>query len=419
MRVKNVHYGWVIAVVGAMIQSVHALGPYTFGVFLRPLTMEFGWERGALSVASSLAGAEMGVFAIITGKLSDKYGPRLLVTFSGLMLGVTFLLMSTISQLWHVYIFWGVFIGLAASCSVVPILSTLPRWFTQKRGMAISLTTTGFGLGAVISPLLAQLLISSYGWRQAFFIMGIIAWVIIIPLAQLLRQNPGQIGLKPYGESEDTADEESAESALGLSFVESLKTAPFWLFGTIQFFWFYCLQTITVHIAPHAVDIGISEIAAASILSFMAGSSVFARFSMGFISDKVGSGRALSVCFIVSTLALVWLLFARETWAFYVFAIPFGLAYGGFIVLLTVIPSEMFGIRSLGTVLGALMLYSTLGSAGGAPISGLIFDTTGSYNSALIIIVVFCAITAVLGLVMLRHRGRGTSPSSQQINAVH
>jgi MFS family permease len=408
MKSRRIHYGWVIALAGGGAQSAQALAVYTFGVFLIPLTLEFGWERGALAVAASLAGAEMGFLAIVTGKLSDKYGPRLLVTLSGLILGSTFLLMTRVNELWHVYVFWGIGIGLSASCSVVPILATIPRWFTKKRGIAISIPATGFGLGAVISPLLAQVLISAYGWRQSYLIMAIVAWLIIIPLAQFLRQSPEHIGLKPYGESEALDDKGTREMAEGFSFVESLKTPTFWIFGGIQFFWFYCLQTIVVHITPHAADIGIPEIAAASVLSFMAGSSVVSRFSMGFISDKIGSRRALSLSLILSTLALVWLLFAREIWAFYLFAVVFGLAYGGFIPLLTVVPAELFGVKSLGVILGALMLYSTLGSAGGAPISGYIFDITGSYNTALIITVILCSITAVLGLILLKQKAPKT-----------
>ncbi|MFC2016593.1 MFS transporter [Chloroflexota bacterium] len=412
MTRKNVHYGWVIAIAGAGIQSAHALSVYTFGVFLRPLTMEFGWERGALSVAASLAGVEMGFLAIITGKLSDKYGPRVLVTFGGVMLGTAFLLMTQINSLWQVYLFWGLCIGIAASCSIVPILSTIPRWFIRKRGVAISIIATGFGLGAMISPLLAQLLISSYGWKQSFMILGIVAWIIIIPLAQLMRQNPRQMGLRPYGEGEDTIDKETEDSAEGLTFAEALKTAHFWIFGAIQFFWFFCLQTIVVHITPHAIDLGIPEIAAASILSVIAGSSVIARFSMGFISDKLGSRLALSLCLILSTLALLWLLFASEIWAFYLFAITFGLAYGGFIPLLTVLPSELFGVRSLGVILGAFMLYSHIGSAGGAPLAGFIFDTSGNYRLALIICVIFCTITAILGVILLRYKQQNIDTSA-------
>ncbi len=404
MTLKRIHYGWVIALAGAGIQSAQALSIYTFGVFLRPLTLEFGWERGALSLASSLAGAEMGFLAIVTGKLSDRYGPRILVTFGGVMLGAGFLLMPQVSSLVHVYIFWGLCTGLAASCFVVPIISTIPRWFVRKRGIAISIPAIGFGLGAIISPLLAQLLISAYGWQKSFLIFGLVAWVIILPLSQFMRKSPAQMGLRPYGECENTEDKKPEGSDKGLSLSGALRTVPFWVIGAIQFFWFFCLQVIVVHITPHAVDSGIPEIAAASILSFMAGSSVIGRFSMGLISDRVGSRRALSLCLVLSTLALVWLLFAKEMWAFYLFATAFGLAYGGIIPLLTVLPSELFGVKSLGVILGALMLYSAIGSAGGAPLAGYIFDTTGSYHRALLILVMFCTITAVLGLVLLRYK---------------
>jgi len=404
MPFKRFHYGWYVALAGAGIQLAHALGVYSFGVFLRPITMEFGWERGALSIAASLAGIEMGFLAILTGKLSDKFGPRVLVTLSGVFVGIAFLLMTQINSLWQVYLFWGIGMGAAASCAVVPLLSTLPRWFIQKRGMAISITASGFGVGAMISPVLAQLLISNFEWRQSFLILAIIVWIIIIPLAQFIRKNPEQMGLKPYGENEEGIDEDTNDSQLGLTFREALKTRSFWIFGTIQALWFYSLQTIVVHITPHAVDIGIPEIAAASILSIVAGSSVFGRLSIGFIADKLGARRVFSTCLILATIALLWLIYANQIWTFYIFSVCFGLAYGGFIPLLTVIPSELFGVKSLGVILGALIFYNHIGSSFGAPISGFIFDRTGSYRIALISLVIFCAIAFIFSLFLLKSK---------------
>jgi len=404
---NRLHYGWIVAIAGAGIQLAHALGVYSFGVFLRPITLEFGWERGALSIAASLAGVEMGFLAIITGKLSDKFGPRALVTLSGIILGTAFLLMTQVNSLWQVYLFWGFGMGTAASCAVVPILSTIPRWFSEKKGVAVSITAAGFGLGAMVSPLLTQILISSYGWRQSFIILGIIAWIITVPLAQLIKRNPEQMGIKPYGEAGGELDKETDDSEQGLTFQEALKMRPFWIFGTIQALWFFCLQTIVVHITPHAIDVGIPEISAASILSLIAGTSVFGRLSIGFISDKLGAKLTITLCLIVATLALVWLLFASRIWAFYLFAICFGFAYGGFIPLLTVIPSELFGIRSLGVILGALIFYNHIGSSFGAPVSGYIFDTTGSYRWALVILVILCALATSLGIVLLKHRTKG------------
>lgn len=206
MKLKHLHYGWVMVIIAACTLASYALMPYTFGVFLRPLTVEFSWERGALSGAYSMYMLAAGILGIFTGRLSDKYGPRILVTISGLLAGIGLLLMSQINSLWQVYLIWGLFMGIGGSCVVVPVLSTIPRWFTKKRGIAMGITAAGFGLGAVISPLLAQWLISTYDWRQAFIILGLVTFIIIIPLAQFMKHSPQRIGLKPYGENETIED---------------------------------------------------------------------------------------------------------------------------------------------------------------------------------------------------------------------
>ena len=318
MKLNHLYYGWVMVILAIFVLTTHAFIIYTFGIFLRPLTMEFNWERGALSVAFSMTVLVAGGLAILAGRLSDKYGPRPLVTTAGLAAGIGFLLMSQISSLWQVYLIWGLLMGVAFGCCLIPLSTTVPRWFTKKRGIAIGLTVSGFGLGGVISAPLAQWLIDSYGWRQAYVILGLITLIVIIPLAQFMKHSPQRIGLKPYGESE-TADKQSPASLVeGLSFTQTIKTSRFWIFGLIIFGFRFTLELIVVHIAPHAVDVGIPAIVAAGILSFMAAVSLIGRFSMGFISDKVGPRRVLTVCLGTMILALIWLLFAQELWMLYV-----------------------------------------------------------------------------------------------------
>ena len=354
-----------------------SLSVYTFGVFLEPLETHFGWDRGPLSLAPSISYLVAGFLAIGTGKLSDRYGPRVLVSAGGLMMGAGFILMSQIGQLRDAYVFWGLFMGVAFGCFISPLVSTIPRWFVQKRGTAVSIQTTGFGIGAVVSPLLAQALISSYDWKTAFIILGVISWAAIIPLAQLIRRSPADKGLRPYGdlEEEPVGAEVAGE---GLSLAQAVRGSQFWVTGGIWFLWFFSLQAVTVHIVPHAADSGMPQIAAASILSLIAGLSIVSRSSMGVLSDKVGARKALVLCLVLATLALVWVIFAREMWAFYVFAIAFGLAYGGVIPLASLVPAELFGTKSLGVIIGALMLYSTIGGAGGSPFAGYVFDATDS-----------------------------------------
>jgi len=293
--------------------------------------------------------------------------------------------------------------GVGGSCCFIPIISSIPRWFTKKTGIAIGITVTGFGLGGLVSPPLAQWLISAYGWQQAFFIMGLITFIVVIPLAQFMKHSPQRVGLKPYGESEDIEDKQSLASVVeGLSLTQLIKTSRFWILGSILFCSFLCVQVIIVHITPHAIDIGISAIVAASITSIIAGGSVIGRLSMGFIADRVGGRLVLIACLTSAALALIWLLFAKEVWMLYVFAVIFGVAYGGIVPLQTIVPVELFGLGSLGIILATLMLCGTIGGALGPPLAGSIFDITGDYGLAFLICVIICVLASILSLILLK-----------------
>jgi len=402
MKLKHLYYGWVIVILAACIMGAHAFSIYTFGVFLVPLTAEFGWERGALSGAYSMSWLLSGFLGIFMGRLSDKYGPRILATLYGLLVGIGLLLLSQINSLWQAYLVWAL-IGIGGSCAMVPLSSTIPRWFVKKRGIAVGLFAAGFGSAAIISPPLAQWLISTYDWRQSYLILGAVFLIIVIPLAQFIKHSPQRVGLKPYGEDETVKDEQPLAME-GLSLRQAIKAGRFWIWASILLCFFSCLQVMLVHIIPHAIDIGIPAMVAASITSIIAGGSLIGRLSLGFISDKVGGRLVLIACLTLGALALVWLLFAKEIWMLYIFAVIYGFAYGGMILLITIIPAELFGLSSLGVILGGLTLFTTIGGALGAPLAGSIFDITGSYNLAFLICAVICALAVILSLILLKAR---------------
>jgi len=406
MKLKHFHYGWAMVIMAASVLAIHALTMYTFGVFLRPITVELNWERGALSGAFSVAILISGTLSIPASRLSDKYGPRILVTISGLSIGIGLLLMSQINSLWQAYLIWGLFIGIGSGCCFIPVTSTIPRWFTKKTGTAIGVTVAGFGLGGVISPPLAQWLISEWGWQQAFIILGLITSIVIIPLAQFMKHSPQRMGLKPYGE-EETIGDKPLLAMEGLSIMQAIKTSRFWVWGLILFCFFFCIQVTTIHIVPHAIDIGISPILAASITSIIAGISIIGRLFIGFISDKVGSRLLLIACMALAALAFLCLLFAKEIWMFYVFAIIFGFAYGGSVPLNTLVSAKLFGLGSLGMILATVALCGNIGGALGAPLAGRTFDITGNYSLAFIICIIICALATILSAILLKARSWG------------
>jgi len=406
MRLKHLHYGWVMVIMAACIMAVHAFAWYIFGIFLVPLTVEFNWERGALSGAFSMFVLMSGLSSILSGRLSDKYGPRILITLTGILIGIGLLLLSQINSLWQAYLIWGLFMGIGSGCCWTPITSTIARWFAKKRGIAIGITLAGFGLGGVITPPSAQWLISTYDWRQSYLILGLITLIIIIPLAQFMKHSPQRVGLKPYGEEEITKDKSSLSPTEGdISITQAIKTSRFWVWGLILLCFFFYLQVISVHIVPHAIDIGVLPIIAVSIVSIIAGCSVIGQLSAGFISDRIGGRLLLIACIFLAALALLWLLFAKEIWMLYVFAAVLGLASGGIILLEIVVTSELFGLSSLGMILGSLFILATIGSTLGPPLAGSIFDITGSYNLAFLICVIIGALAIILSLILLKARG--------------
>jgi MFS family permease len=403
MRIGNIYYGWILVFLSIIVLAVHALSWYSFGIFLRPITIEFNWERGAFSVALAINMFIVGFLSLPVGRLSDKYGPRPLLTINGILTALGFFLLSRMNSLWHAYLIWGLLMSVAGSCSFVPVVSMIPRWFVRARGKAMGITVTGIGLGGVISAPLAQWLISNYGWRQAYIVLGLISLVVITALAQWMKRSPQQMGLQPYGESEATQDEHDRMTA-GLSLRQALRTSRFWFWGLILACFFFVLEVMLVHIAPYAVDIGVSAVVAAGIVSVIAGGSAIGRLAIGFVADVIGTRLALTICLVSTIAALIWLLFAQEVWMLYLFAVVYGIAYGGVVPLETLLTEELFGLRFLGVILGALMFLLTIGSSVGSPLAGYIFDVTGTYHLAFIICIILLAVALSFSLILLRTR---------------
>jgi len=254
----------------------------------------------------------------------------------------------------------------------------------------------GTGLGMLIMPLVVSWLISAYGWRTSYVVLGTLVLVFVIPLAQLMRRNPSETGLLPDDERQpDVAgpilDEE------GLSFSEAIRTRQLWMVCGFYIMLFFCVQSILVHIIPHAMDLGISRTIAAGIVSTIGGTSMLGRLVMGFAGDRIGHKRAMVVCFIILVTALSWLQVARELWMLYLFAAIYGFNHGGFFAIISPLIAGLFGTRSQGTLLGIVICSGTLVGSISPILTGKIFDITSSYQLAFLILLVL----AIIGLVLI------------------
>lgn len=253
----------------------------------------------------------------------------------------------------------------------------------------------GIGIGTIIFPPVANWLISSYGWRTSYIIIGIIALVFIILAAQFLRRDPRQIGQLPYGENE-AREEDLNLPATGFSVREAIGTGQFWmLFGTF-FCLGFCLNTIMVHVVPHATELGISATIAAGILAIIGGLSIVGRIVVGSVADRMGNKLPLIIDFVLISGVLFWLVAAKELWMLYLFAIIFGFAYGGVVTLESPLVAELFGLSSHGAILGIAAFGFTVGGAIGPVLAGRLFDIMGSYQVDFLV----CAVIAVIACIL-------------------
>jgi sugar phosphate permease len=243
-------------------------------------------------------------------------------------------------------------------------------------------------------PLLGNALISTFDWRPAYTILGIVVLVLVIPLAQLLRRDPAQMGLLPDG-GERLADSPDPDEE-GLSLREAVRTRQLWMVCGMYLTILFCAQTVLVHIVPHSIDLGISATRAAGVASTIGGASIIGRLTMGFSGDRIGHKQGMVVCFMILVTALSWLQFARGAWMLYLFAAVYGFNHGGFFALISPVIAGLFGTRSQGTLLGIVIFCGTIGGSISPILSGAIFDATNSYRIGFIILLV----VAVMGLVL-------------------
>lgn len=389
------YYGWLVVAAGFGIQMVAWGTNITFGVFFKPLIDEFGWTKATTSGASSLNTALRGLFYLVVGKLNDKYGPKILVGVCGLILGLGCILMSQANTVWQLYLFYGVLVSIGMSGSFVPVATTITSWFVKKRGMVTSVFLSGGSFGCMIMAPISNWLISNYGWRISYFIIGTISLIGIILLAQFLK-NSSTVMTIPKHNTFEAEKSILDHEAKGLSFRQAIQTKQFWVLCIIIFLGSFCQFTVLVHLVSYAIDVGISAGNGAALLGIATGIGIVGRILIGIAADRIGSKRTLGICFCFFTIGFIWLLIAKTFWLLFMFAIIYGLVGSISVVLPSPMVAELFGLKTHGTILGAVMFGGTIGGAAGPLLAGHIFDITGSYQ----LVFLLCAILSIASITL-------------------
>jgi MFS transporter, OFA family, oxalate/formate antiporter len=398
---SGIFYGYVVVVCSFFIVAICFGINYSFGTFFNDLLQDFGWTRAVTSVGYSVSQLTAGAAGICTGWFTDRFGPKPTIIFCGISLALGCFLMSLVNETWQLNLFYGFFVGVGFGGAMIPIMATISRWFVKRRGLMTGIAVSGTGFGTIVMPLIATGLLSVTDWRTSFVIISVLAIAVVIPSALFLKRDPSKIGQSALG-AEVVQTLKQSNSKNGLTFKEAIRTPHFWIIVTIYLAVGFFVQSIMLHIVPHAKALGIDDGSSALIVSCIGVGSICGRIIMGSVSDRIGVKNSLSIALIVALVAFIWLQMADKLWMLFIFGLVYGFAYGALIALQALVGAKMFGLVSLGSIVGVIVFSYTFGGTFGPIVTGYIFDVAGSYAGAFTIFMVLAAFGFVLTFFIKR-----------------
>ncbi len=379
--------GWV-AVGCAFVSMFICFGiTYSFGAFFDSMSSDFDTSRSATSAVFSITTFIFFSGGIISGNAADRFGPKPVLIFGGLSMGLGLYLTSLINELWVGYITYGLGVGVGVACGYVPMVAVVGAWFERRRAAALGVAVTGVGFGTLLMAPLAASLINKYGWRQTYVIFGI-GSVVVLLLCGFLTPRPPP----------------SVEQQAGIRLRDLVKAPVFRYMYLSGFLTSLALFVPFVFLVPYAKAQGIDEVAAASLVGIIGGSSIVGRLGFGALGDKISSIRLFQTTFFIVAISyLVWLLASDSFTLLILYAALLGAGYGGFIVLSPTVAAEIFGLVGLGTILGAMYTAAGFGGLLGPTLAGYLIDKTGNYKTAIITAMIFAFFAFLLLIPVGRH----------------
>lgn len=361
----------------------------SYGVLVKALEAEFGWSRTLLSAAASVSTVMMGFFAIAGGRLTDRFGPRVVLTATGLSYGLGYCMLAYVSAPWHLFVIFGLFIAMGLGTHDVVTLSTIARWFQARRGIMSGVVKVGTAVGQMSIPPLMAMLFAWYGWRDATLALGIGATVLLLIAAQSMSA--------PQVDKVDGGD---APAQVGVSFEDAKRGRIFWTMCVMQLLFFPTMMTVPLHIVPHGMDLGMTAPAAAVLITSMGAASVVGRLAIGAFADRIGGRNAYVLCLVPVIMALCLLIVVRDPWMILAVMALYGFGHGGLFTVVSPTVAEMFGMRAHGAIFGVVLFCGTIGGAIGPVVAGWVFDVTGGYDLAFGGLAALAGLCLVLGLTL-------------------
>lgn len=423
-KTSRFYYGWVIIVVSfSTLFFTHGIR-FSFGVFYVAMLQEYSWGRGETAGAFSLYMVIHAFFAMVTGVLIDRFGPRTLFPLGATVLAMGLAASSRIGAIWHLYLIFGVVIAIGINTmAYAPHMSLIAQWFIRRRGLASGLAMAGMGVGTMVIAPLIQFMIDTVGWRSAFLILAGLVLCILVPMTALFqRRSPEDVGQFPNGIVPESygihasqpeglrKDTRSLSLSQQWTLRSSLHTRAFWWMGLVNISSGFLTNMLVVHQAAHVVDVGYTPSLAALLVGLVGLFRSAGGVLGGFISDRIGREIGYTLGGSAAFMGILFLLLVRDTaspWMLYAFVTLFGLGSGSSGPIAAAKTADLFPGNSLGRIMGTFIVGWGIGGALGSYLGGYLYDQLGSYTFPFLLVLVSISL-GLLGMWMALPRHQET-----------
>lgn len=375
-------FGWkVVGAAFTVLFVVYSI-QFSFGTFVDDIVADTGWSETRLQLIFAVYVFSYSGLSAVTGAFTDRFGPRRVVGLGAVLLMCGYLIWAAAGSLWVAFLGLGIVAPLGMSASWAPCNATVVRWFVERRGFALALSTSGTSLANIIAPPIAALLVQAWGWRAALASFAGLGGVGMLIASTWFRRDPESMGQHPDGSPTPPAVESGRVSASAIAPAQAMRTTTYWLILGMYALSFLVVFVPFVHSNQFAISLGVAPVTAATVISSIGIGGLAGRLFGGPLSDRFGRKQLVVVAFGLETIAFLTMSIAPGLAVLYIGAIVFGFAYGATVLMLPALVGDYFGREHAGSLVGRI--FGTAGSlaAVGPYVAQLMVDSSGSYRIA-------------------------------------
>ena len=421
---RPIHYAWAMVALASALRLSGSAVRTSFSILVPRLHEHLMWSYGQLGAALAIQWVFGGLFGPLAGWLGDRYGVRRTMTGGALlfivtMVGTGMVVRPGMFYLVLFFLIYGILLSASMAIFQIPLTAAVTMWFRKHLGLGMGILQSSQGMGPLVFIPLVLFIIHAFGGgeeglRAAFWITGIVGGVVMLLLIKPFYNEPAEIGVKPLGAPEDepvqkVQEGETARIRTKVFLQQAQRTGAFWNLIGIHFWGCAGHAIIMVFLVAMAEEKGVSTGAAAGLFIALSVVSTISRFGVPIVADRAGSKGAMAVCFFMQSAPIIILFFANDAWMFYLFAVLFGIGFGGEMSAFPIINRQYYGSAPIGTTYGWQMMGGGIGMATGVAIGGLLHDVTGSFKPTVLVSLVL-SLAGVASILLLPTTARHQLP---------